>query len=168
MTWYVVRSATRQEKRAAASLREAGYTVYMPARTVMTSHARKVEPVDRPLFVGYMFLLDPGEKGFYAIRDADGVNGLINVNGRPATVAHSIVTQFFLAQLAGLFDETRFLPPPAWKPKKGDVGKIQGGPYHGIVGEVLRLESKSRVRLLYELFGRKGEVTLPVAQLVAA
>ena len=166
--WFVVRSATQQEKRALTSLREAGYTVYMPARTVLARHARTEEVKHRPLFVGYMFLLDPGEKGFYAIKGLDGVSGLINVNGSPAQVPHAAVAAFFFAQLCGAFDETLTAKPGPWRPKKGDKAIATVGPYATLALEVVRLEKKDRVRVLYELFGRKGETTLPIAQLQAA
>lgn len=166
--WYVLRSATRREKSALSSLRNAGYTAYMPARTMLARHARKTEKRYPPLFIGYMFLLDPGEKGFYALDNCDGVSGLVYANGRPAKVAHKDVASFFFAQWLGAFDETSKLGAVGYKPKRGDTAKIIQGPYSGVVGKVLRLESKARVRLLYELFGRSGEVTIPIAKLEAA
>ena len=73
MTWYVLRSATRREKTAAQSLRELGFTVYLPCETRWVRHARTKTSQTYPLFSGYLFA-QITQDDIWKAQAADGVH----------------------------------------------------------------------------------------------
>ena len=54
--WYVLTAKSRQEKKVAEKLKNAGFTVYCPLQNVKRKWSDRIKIVEVPLFRGYLFI----------------------------------------------------------------------------------------------------------------
>lgn len=166
MTWYVIRSATRQEKRAAASLSELLIPVYLPLETRWVRHARQKTAQTYPLFPGYLFADIEPELIWTALL-ADGVHNILGLERNTVTVDPRLIEALRGEELSGVFDLT--LKDPAKKAfKVGQQARVTSGQYSGFIGQVVQNRGKNRVLLLVSLFGRPQKIERPLSELEAA
>lgn len=161
--WFAVRCATRQEIRAAGSLRELGIEVFLPVETRWCRHARTQTRKDRPLFVGYVFARLRDEDIYFA-EQADGVHTIVGVDRQYVTIDEADLAQLAFAQWLGVFDQT-WTPDMRRKVKAGAKVKVSAGKLAGAWGEVLEARGDRKVTVLLQLFGRARKATLPVAEI---
>lgn len=153
-SWWVVRTATRREMTALASLQDLGFTVYLPVerRWVHAFRSPTREAVDRPLFPGYLFVLAP-EHALGPVWDADGVHTVVcidTVKGpRPMAVPIKAVLELQTEEREGLFDSTRSVRP-VYRPKKGHSVKITAGPWMNFLAKVLATPRGQRAQVMVE------------------
>lgn len=151
--WYVIRTATRRESRALASLQELGLEAYCPMMIRWGRLGRQQcrERREQPLFPGYAFArIAKGQ--FASVEACDGVSSVLRSVApsgelRPHAVAESVVTILKAAEADGAFDLTQEQDAPF---KVGDRVRITEGPFAGMVGEVRKLRPRERVRVLLD------------------
>lgn len=166
--WFCVRSATRQEPRALASLISLGLPVYLPMearwRTTHTERRR----VENPLFAGYLFaLMDPSM--IAQVHEADGVHRVLGAERDTPTIPGAFIEALQAAESRGEFDRT--LPDrmrAKWKPAINQQVRVSDGPYTGFIGQVIELRGKARALLLVQAFGRPQKIDRPISELEAA
>jgi transcriptional antiterminator RfaH len=158
--WHVIRTNVNCERRALKGIEALGFPVYMPVERKWVRHARKRERVERPLFVRYLFVhFDVEREHWYPIRATHGVETILCRDGFvPARVADSWVEDFRRAEAAGLFDAT--IEGAVFE--KGSKVQVEEGPFAGLVGEVVRADSKHRIEILLGFLHRAVAVTVPV------
>ena len=54
--WYVLTTKSRQEKKVAETLKNAGFTVYCPLQNVKRKWSDRIKIVEELLFRGYVFI----------------------------------------------------------------------------------------------------------------
>jgi transcription antitermination factor NusG len=54
--WYVLTTKSRQEKKVAETLKNAGFTVYCPLQNVKRKWSDRIKIVEEPLFSSYIFI----------------------------------------------------------------------------------------------------------------
>lgn len=166
--WYALRVETQHERTVAALLAERGFPTFVP----MMRELRGGEPYTGPLMPGYCFVLcEPGD--FADLRDIEHVAGfvcLIREDGVawPAAFPGKAVLRLQMDERAGLFDLTRKVKAPKYRPKKGERVQITAGDYFSFFATVLAAPSKDRRKLLIEGFDPPRHKTLDVAHMVAA
>lgn len=172
MSWYVVRTATRQEPRALKSLQEAGFGAYLPQVTRWERLGRLKERSlkRRPLFPGYLFAVIP-DGLFFAAEDLDGVHAVLRYTSasgeqRPRSVPDALVATLLQAEAAGEFDNTE--PEDPGRPRVGATMRVKSGGWWGHLAQIVGMDGPQRVKVLLALFGRMHEVTLDIAQLEVA
>jgi transcription antitermination factor NusG len=166
MSWMVIRSATRQEKRAASSLAELGFEVYLPLEARWVRHARQKTRATYPLFPGYLFARLSREDVWKAL-EADGVHNILGLERNTATVEPVLIEALRDEEISGAFDQT--LKDPAKKAfKVGQQARVTSGQYSGFIGQVVQNRGKNRVLLLVSLFGRPQKIERPLSELEAA
>lgn len=157
--WYAIRVMTRREKTAMAGLAEQGFAVFMPCETVMRKICRYQEPVNRPLFPGYLFVLCTSDH-FAQIRETVGVQQFVRyfVGGEQTPVAFpfAAVIEMQTAERAGHYDRTR-TRPAVYHPRKGDKVQITAGPWMAFVGKVLDTPTSRRAKVMIEGPFGKGQ-----------
>jgi len=163
LTWYVLRSATRQEKRAEACLIDAGIAVYVPRLCRWTSGGKDRVKVERPLFDGYLFAGLAPEHTLYGAEEVEGVYGAVRFSREvsPRPVPFGQIHRVLKAELAGEFDKTskiRKLPQP------GERVAIIAGQFQGFPAEFVRLRADERIEILFQMFGRWSPLSLKAAE----
>jgi len=149
MSWYVLYTAARAEKRVAERLREIEVDVYLPIHRTKRRWSDRVKVVDLPLFSSYVFVNLPEHK----LRDLlqiYGVSRIVFYLGRPA-----IVKDYEIEAIK----EFLFIAENRQIVSVGDTVQILSGALESKKGEVMRVESDKVILYLEEL-GAKIYVSL--------
>ena len=183
LTWYVVRTNIKCERKAAHSLRRAGIDCYLPTmreeRKNKRTHTYRTS--EKALMPRYLFAgttLDP-----YFIRLCEGVEGVLGTfghRGAPISVSPEAVEQILIAEIDLQFDETRAARihrQEEAKTKKattelrffpGAEIEITDGVWKGFSGLVEQVTTRGNVQALVDVFGRLTPVEVPVDQIATA
>lgn len=180
MTWFIIRTATRQEQRALSSLIEAQFSCYLPTETRWRRTPRAKEKASYPLLAGYL-MVDCDPTDCADILKLDGVHQFVRYlrsDGEPAPmpIPTAEVMKLKARQDAGEFDLTR---PSARERKRqearararkpGAVVKLTDGPFAGYIGKVIEMRASDRAALVdVELFGRVTRIETASEHLDAA
>lgn len=162
--WFCVNTLAKHEHIAAAALRQvAGVEVFLPRLRFRRATRRGPAWVTEALFPGYLFArFDPAPL-VRRVRALNGVRGLVEFGGQPATAPDAVVAD--LRRFTGAQDICVI-------PDDVDMGAdvvISGGAFHGLRAVVTRvIPSRERVRVLLEFLGRATEFELDRASVVAA
>ena len=171
--WYFVRCQSGREKRirdnALNRLKIAGVTsvipqVLVPYELVTDMKGGKKRTVERKLYPGYLMVqadLDDPEntdviKARTTLRGIDGLRDFLGARGEPTPLSEAEVTSI----LSRMTDsETR--PQVTIGLDKGDMVKINSGPFDGFDGAVEEVNAeKGTVRVIVTIFGRPTPVDL--------
>ncbi|NTS30687.1 hypothetical protein HQ945_05425 [Phyllobacterium sp. BT25] len=183
--WYVVRTRVKGEDKAFENLRKAGFDTYYPRHRIEIQHRRTKAYVvkEQPLMPRYMFVgFAPRNVNFYAVRESDGVECILGVDGRPIIVPSKDVEKIYLAEVDMKFDDTRAArihrKEEAKTEKETTLMRYPSGSsvfvtdatspfatFGGIVGEVTK---SGTIVALIELFGRMTPVEFEARQLSIA
>jgi transcription antitermination factor NusG len=157
--WYVVRAATRQEKRAEAGLVEAGMAVYVPRLARWQGCGKDRVRVERPLFDGYLFAGLGARHGLYDLTRIDAVHGVVrfSAEAHPRPLAYSQVAVILRQEMAGKFDKTLKIRP---LPPAGAPVQITGGQFQGFSATFVQMRTDERVEVLFQMFGGKSTLVL--------
>ena len=157
--WFVVRAATRQEKRAEGGLVEAGMAVYVPRLTRWRWVQRRRVLVQQSLWDGYLFAGLGSHHVLHDLQRIDGVHGVVrfSADAHPRPIAYSQIALVLRAELAGKFDRTTKVRP---LPEPGAPLEIIGGKFQGFTATFVQLRSNERVEMLFHLFGRPSTLVL--------
>lgn len=157
MTWYVVRTKPRQERRALVNLTNQQMVAFLPEFTVHKVRRGKRTPVTEPLFPGYLFVnLDDYAEQFYKIRSTFGVNKLLTFGSRVATVPDSLIAE--LQQLNQNSDVVQKATSAAM-PQIGEKVEIETGPFAGFIAEIIELDGDSRCIVLLNWLQQEVQAT---------
>ncbi len=162
--WYVVFTHPAAEAKAILNLERQGFRTYMPRFRTLRRHARREEPVWRPLFPRYLFIsFDSVVARWRAILSTFGVADLIRHGDRPTRVPEGIIDGLRAREVGGEFE-----PSPAQaRLKPGTLVQVQGGPFHEWVGRLESLTDGDRVRVLLSLLGREVRTELAISKVQA-
>ncbi|HEY9164362.1 MAG TPA: transcriptional activator RfaH [Magnetovibrio sp.] len=164
MTWFVVRTRSREEDRAAKHLRNQGFEVYLPRYLKQIRHARKTEQVLRPLFPTYLFVrMDLENARWRSIDGTLGVISLVKVGNHPQPVA-SVIVEAIRAEEDK--DGAVRLAPKGLR--RGDVVRVSEGAFADCTGLLEEVNDGKRAVLLLALLGREVRVRAPLESLVKA
>lgn len=124
--WYIVHCNPQNERKAVEEIRRAGFRAYMPRLTRVRKHHRTGDLLVKrsPLLVGYVFMRFPdGAPNWYALRQCQGVKGVLYVDGRPYELERSQVAVIMRAQRAMTHEdgETRSIRREMRRGKTKDV-----------------------------------------------
>lgn len=162
--WYVVRTQTLAEMRAAQQLNNQGFETYVPRYRKERRHARKVDIVLRPLFPGYLFVkIDQNHQQWRSINGTVGVISLVRLGSELTSIDEMIISS-----LKDREDETGVVSLATQGLQKGDNVLVNEGPFTDLVGILEETDDKKRAILLLDLMGRKVRVTARLESLTTA
>ncbi|MBZ3691004.1 transcription termination/antitermination protein NusG [Phyllobacterium calauticae] len=180
--WYVVRTTVKGEERAFENILKAGYAVYFPRRRVEVQHRRTKTFVvkEQPLMPRYLFV---GQRAvnpdFYTLRNCDGVEGILGVDGRPLRVSGNDVEAIYIAEIGMDFDDTKAARihrreeavsireniARQFPAGQGVVVSDKSNPFAAFGGVVEEVTRTGRIVALMEIFGRMTPVEFKVGQI---
>lgn len=145
--WYAVYSQPHRETRAQQQLAAQGFTVFLPLYRKTVRHARKLTTVSAPFFPRYLFVaLDLSLDQWRSVNGTFGVTSLITDGATPRPVPHGVVESLAQVSDAGFVQ-------PGKELKVGDSVRVLTGPFADLLGELVRIDGPSRVRVLLQLLG---------------
>lgn len=156
MDWHIALTQPGKDRIACEALRNRRYLVYYPILPVMVRHGRgRLRSVIRPMFPGYLFVIDTDGQGWGWLYPPQGVQyrGLLVINGRLATVDNGMVDEIKAEeqrQCTTKIKGEKIVVPY----RVGDTVRVEDGPFSGLFGEVANLDDLERVCLLMSILGR--------------
>lgn len=105
--WYIVQCNPNCERKAVAEIRRAGFRTHMPRLARVRRHHRTGDPIikRRPLMAGYIFMRFPGPVNWYALRQCQGVKGVLYIDGHPYAMPRADVATIMRAQRSMSFED---------------------------------------------------------------
>jgi transcription antitermination factor NusG len=161
--WYIIATKSQAEEKAAKSLREVGYRVYIPKMRKTIVHHRTKKLIDRrfKLFNRYIFMsLDPANMPTVAPTDCDGVYEVLGVklDGQRWEVPRATVRRIMLAQRRGEFDDITAKTRKEMSQKRFGVGSRfqvrSNNPFTGFYGTVTKIKGRGVIKAMLDVFGR--------------
>lgn len=163
--WHCVYTRPKGELAANESLRRSGFDTFLPRYEMVWRDRTRIV---RPMFPRYTLVRFDVVHDVWS-RFIDDEHGrqvgavMISASFRPLTVPDAIVDAL-LAQTAA---DGVIYPPQPRQMRRGDLGRVAGGPLAEFQGICART-SKERVWLLLDILGRKSEVGFARADVAAA
>ncbi|MGA2133248.1 MAG: UpxY family transcription antiterminator [Bryobacteraceae bacterium] len=151
--WFALTAKPRHEKAVAANLRNKGLESYVPLYRVRRQWTDRLQPVDVPLFPGYVFC-----RFAYASRlpvlSTPGVRSVVGFSNGPTPVADDEISNIQAIQASGL-------PMQPWPYlQAGQKARIERGSLAGLEGVLLREKDSLRVVVSVELLHRAVAVEI--------
>lgn len=108
-TWYIVQTNPNSERKAAREMRRRGFGVHIPRAAIVRRHHRTKKPImkRRPLMTGYLFLRFKGPANWYALRQCQGVKGVLYIDGHPFLMEQGDVVDIIRAQRTMAYDDSQ-------------------------------------------------------------
>ena len=161
--WYVVHALPHGEERAQARLGAQGFRTFLPRYLKTVRHARRLRTVRAPFFPRYLFVaLDLTRDRWRCVNSTGGVASLVMGDAFPLAAPPGVVEGLAAACGAGALVE------PDHGLAVGDRVRMLGGPFAGLVGEMVRLDGPRRVQVLLALMGAAVAVSVERDALVRA
>ena len=176
-TWYIVHVNPQCEAKAAAEIRRAGFRAYLPQSVRSTIHHRTKRLIlkRRPALVGYIFMRFPaGRPNWYALRQCQGVKGVLYADGKPYALAQQAVAAIMRAQRAATYDtatarsyrlakrdgERESLARSAVKSRfqRGMHVASTSGPLANIIARIERITRRGTIEAIASIMGREVPV----------
>ncbi|WP_141098312.1 transcription termination/antitermination protein NusG [Rhodoblastus acidophilus] len=161
--WYAVQTLSKREERAKFHLRQQSFRVFLPAISTAVRHARKTRVGKSALFPGYLFVaLDLQRDRWRSINGTIGVSRVVMGRTSPSPVPQGVVESLInFVDEEGIcrFDQGFEL---------GQTVRVAAGPFADMVGTIIRLDARGRVRVLLSLLGGDVPTTLDHKDVQAA
>ena len=161
MSWYLIYTKPRQERRALINLEQQGYECYLPLLPVEKLRRHVLSVVEEPLFGRYLFIrLDVNQSGksWIPIRSTKGVSHLVTFGAEPAKVDEQLI------QLLREQNDV-FCNQPQQLFKSGERLHITEGPFAGIEAVYQMSDGEGRAMVLIELLSKFVQLKVSPASL---
>jgi transcriptional antiterminator RfaH len=155
--WYLVRSKTREERRANACLSRFASETFLPLMKARVRRWGNLVESTVPLFNSYLFAAFNWEREYNHVRHTSGVQYVVHFGGQPAVVAPWIIDELKARCADGPIELARlaFLA--------GETVRVVRGPFREFEGIFERTVSGSeRVAILLSAMGASARIILPV------
>jgi transcriptional antiterminator RfaH len=159
--WLVVNTQANKESVAIQHIANQKFTAYCPMIRRMIRHARQNRLVLRPLFPGYVFVAhDPLDGQWRSLLSTVGVRSVVRNGERPSLLDGGFVTALRRREEEGA------VARPESPYTIGDQVRLLGGPFDGLVAEILGLGEKDRLTVLLDLLSRPVKVEVSHSSIV--
>ncbi|CAN8140859.1 transcriptional antiterminator RfaH [uncultured Thiomicrorhabdus sp.] len=157
-SWYLLMSKAKQDQEAERNLRQQGYEVYRPTIQVFKKRRGKTVPIEESLFPRYLFIsLCEQTQDWGPIRSTRGVLQLVRFGGKPARVDQTLIDVLQQREIAmQQSSESEYF-------KKGDLVRIESGPFYGLEAVFENYDADERVIALMNILGKQQKVALSQA-----
>lgn len=146
MTWYVLYTKPRNEKKVAATLADMGIEVYCPIKEEVKQWSDRKKKIQTPVFTSYIFVsLADYQRDSIPVLELNGAVRFLWWNGKPGVVRDAEIKaiQDFLTQYKDAELSVQL--------KEGETVQVMEGPLIETEGKVIRVEGNTAVLHLHSL-----------------
>lgn len=158
-TWFAIYTKSRNEKKVFARLIEAGIEAYLPQQKILKQWSDRKKWVEEPLFRSYLFV-QISQEDYYKVLSIIGVVKYISFEGRAVIVPDQqilAIKQFLNNEEDVLLSDESF--------KIGNKVEIFRGALKGLMGNLVELKGKQKVKIEIESIGQSIVLTIPKSYL---
>ena len=160
--WFLLKTKTRQEKRAMENLKRQRAECYCPEVLVEKIIRGKKSQVIEILFPGYLFVnFRNPESSILSVKNTRGVHSFVSFGGTPARVPSQLIQE--------LKEKTK----PSQNllisnlPKRGDKLKVTDGPFNGMSVVFSKPNGDERAEVLLNIMNQQVKASIQYSNLVA-
>ena len=160
--WFLVKTKTRQEKRAIENLQSLYVECYCPEVLVEKIFRGKKSQVIEILFPGYLFVnFRNSPSSIHSVRNTRGVQSFVSFGGHPAWVPSALIQE--------LKEKTK----PSENllisnlPKRGDKLQVTAGPFNGISVVFSQPNGDESAEVLLNMMNQQVKASIQYSNLVA-
>ena len=161
--WFLLKTKTRQEKRAMENLLRQQVDCFCPEAFVEKILRGKKSQVIEILFPGYLFVnFRNPESSIQSVKNTRGVQSFVSFGGHPAWVPSALIQE--LKEKTKLSENLLI----SNLPKRGDKLKVIGGPFEGISVVFSRPNGYERAEVLLKIMNQQVKAFISYSSLVTA
>ncbi len=161
--WFLLKTKTRQEKRAMENLLRQHVDCYCPEAFVEKILRGKKSQVIEVLFPGYLFVnFRNPESSIQSVKNTRGVQSFVSFGGHPACVPSALIQE--LKEKIKLSENLLI----SSLPKRGDKLKVTGGPFKGISVVFSQPNGDKRAEVLLNMMNQQVKASISYSNLVTA
>lgn len=153
--WAVAYTHPKQEDRAVLNLERQGYGAWVPKITRTRRIRNQFVNRQEVVFPCYLFVKLVPDQSWSPINHSFGVRYLITDKTSPLFIPNDFMLNL-KDSLEGLASATE--TSSSWQP--GMEIKIIQGPFAGQISHILSVESKERIKILFDILGHKVPLSL--------
>jgi transcriptional antiterminator RfaH len=157
--WFVASTHPHREDFALENLERQDFHVYCPRIVKHIRHARRAYDVRRPLFPGYLFVEREKSQLWRPILGTFGVRSVVCQGDIPALLPYGFVEDLKAREVDGVIQRPEALF------QTGQRVAISGGPFDGVIGQIIELRENDRVLLLLDLLSQKAKMHIDMQRL---
>ena len=148
--WIVLTTHAHREDFAIENLTRQEYTAYCPMMVKRIKHARRAYDAKRALFPGYIFVERPVQRHLWRpLLGTLGVRSVVCHGETPSALPAGFVESLKAREIDGAIQK------PEMPFRAGQSVAINGGPFDGLVGQILEIRESDRVLLLVNLLNQQ-------------
>jgi transcription antitermination factor NusG len=155
--WYAIYTRSRAEKKVNTELILTGIESYLPLRKTIRQWSDRKKMVEAPLFNSYVFV-KVSEKEYLKVLNTDGVTRFITFEGLAVSIPEVQINA-----IKAYLEE----PEPIEvndDPLKMEPGQniiVTRGPMKGLMGVLITIQGKNKVKVEIEAIGHSLIITIP-------
>jgi transcription antitermination factor NusG len=154
-SWYAVWTRSRQEKAAAGMLSSLGVRHYLPLKSELRQWSDRKQPVEVPLFTGYLFVcMNPLKESKLNVLKVPGVVAFVGNQTGPLPIPDKEIEDIKTVLSA----QTCFSVSPSLK--EGDRVRVIRGALRGVEGTMIRACSESRLLISIDMIRQSLAVSI--------
>jgi transcriptional antiterminator RfaH len=158
--WFVAATHPNREGLAMEHLERQSFNAYCPMITRRIRHARRAYDAKRPLFRGYIFVRQNGvDLSWRPALSTFGIRSIVMTGDKPAVLPAGFVESLQAREIDGC------VAMPAMPFQIGQLVTIQGGPFDGLIGQIIDMREKDRVVVLLGLLRQQTRVSVAARHL---
>lgn len=159
MNWYAIYTNPRAEKKVAASLARMGFETYLPLVKTLKQWSDRKKWVEEPLFRSYIFIhID--KDAYYDVLNTTGIVRYVSFEGKAVVVPPQQIEA-----VRRFVEDSEEIPEGAEKFQPGEIVEVVRGPMKGLLGELISVKGKHRVRIEVAAVGQAIFLTIPMSYL---
>ena len=160
--WYLLRTKSRQEKRAMENLQRQNVDCYCPEILVEKVYQGKTSQILEILFPGYLFVnFKNSTSSINFVNSTRGVQSFVSFGGTPARAPSGLIKE--------LREKTRSSEnlQISRLPKKGDNLKVTDGPFNGINVIFCQPSGSARAEVLLNILNQQVKASIEYSKLAS-
>lgn len=159
--WFLLKTKTRQEKRAMENLQRQHTECYCPEVLVEKVFRGKRSHVIEILFPGYLFVnfRNPAAST-HSVKNTRGVQSFVSFGGTPARVPSALIKK--LKEKTKLSENLLI----SKLPKRGDELKVIDGPFNGMSVVFFKPNGDERAEVLLNMMNQQVKASIQFSSLV--
>ncbi len=162
-TWFLLKTKTRQEKRAMENLQRQNTECFCPEVYVEKIYRGKKSQVVEILFPGYLFVnFRNPESSIQSVKNTRGVQSFVSFGEQPARVPSALIQE--------LKEKTKRSENLCISnlPKRGDKLKVTDGPFNGMNVVFFQPNGDERAEVLINIMNQQVKASVQFSKLIAA
>jgi transcription antitermination factor NusG len=155
-SWYAVWTRSRQEKVAATMLESLGVPHFLPLKTEVRQWSDRRQKIRIPLFPGYLFVrIDPAKDSRLQVLKTPGIVGFVGNQTGPLPIPDAQIENIqtvLIQQMEYMVSTSPLL--------EGQQVRVVRGALAGVVGTLIRSNSRSRLLISIEMIHKSISVSI--------